>query len=121
MADAKKNNIKAPELLIEVIEITTELLVNSGHEPDDAYELARQLAKQFSMHFGGSFTYWPKGTFNGRATHCLDIEARHAEIKAAYNGRNAKDVMSEFSISKAMLHRIINQERHQDIASISEN
>jgi len=62
-------------------------------------EKQRMVDTMLRMQWGGQEVYVKK--------HNVDPEARALEIKAKYNGRNRKELMLEYNISRSQFYRFI--------------
>ena len=62
-------------------------------------EKQRIVDTMLRMQWGGQEVYVKK--------HNVDPEARALEIKAKYNGRNRKELMLEYNISRSQFYRFI--------------
>ena len=62
-------------------------------------EKQRMVDTMLRTQWGGQEVYVKK--------HNIDPEARALEIKAKYNGRNRKELMLEYNISRSQFYRFI--------------
>jgi Mor family transcriptional regulator len=62
-------------------------------------EKQRMVDTMLRTQWGGQEVYVKK--------HNVDPEARALEIKAKYNGRNRKELMLEYNISRSQFYRFI--------------
>lgn len=62
-------------------------------------EKQRMVDSMLRTQWGGQEVYVKK--------HNVDPEARALEIKAKYNGRNRKELMLEYNISRSQFYRFI--------------
>lgn len=62
-------------------------------------EMQRSIDTTIRAHWGGQEVYVKK--------HNVDPETRALEIKAKYNGRNRKELMLEYNISRSQFYRFI--------------
>lgn len=62
-------------------------------------EMQRSIDTSIRAQWGGQEVYVKK--------HNVDQEARAQEIKARYNGRNRKELMHEYDISRTQFYRFI--------------
>jgi Mor family transcriptional regulator len=62
-------------------------------------EMQRRVDTAIRTQWGGQEVYVKK--------HNVDPEARAVEIKAKYNGRNRKELMLEYNISRSQFYRFI--------------
>jgi len=62
-------------------------------------EKQRMVDAMLRTQWGGQEVYVKK--------HNVDPEARALEIKAKYNGRNRKELMLEYNISRSQFYRFI--------------
>ncbi|KAK0349277.1 hypothetical protein LTR94_033814, partial [Friedmanniomyces endolithicus] len=62
-------------------------------------EKQRMVDTMLRTRWGGQEVYVKK--------HNVDPEARALEIKAKYNGRNRKELMLEYNISRSQFYRFI--------------
>lgn len=62
-------------------------------------EMQRRVDADIRSQWGGQEVYVKK--------HNVDPEARALEINAKYNGRNRKELMLEYNISRSQFYRFI--------------
>ena len=62
-------------------------------------EKQRMVDAMLRTQWGGQEVYVKK--------HNVDLEARAVEIKAKYNGRNRRELMLEYNISRSQFYRFI--------------
>lgn len=85
------------------MEIIDELIETIGEEIGDA-EAAKRIVRRITRDFGGSQVYIPQERFAFRE----DFEA---EVYAAFNGSNYRELSRRFGISKTTAHSIIKDVR----------
>lgn len=62
-------------------------------------ELQRRIDADIRSQWGGQEVYVKK--------HNVDPEVRALEVRARYNGRNRKELMFEYNISRSQFYRFI--------------
>lgn len=62
-------------------------------------EKQRQIDAMLRLQWGGQEVYIKKSD--------IDAEARAEAVRAKYNGRNRKELMAEYNISRSQFYKII--------------
>lgn len=98
-----------PELLQDARDQVAAIARDHGLTDDAAAGLAHQVAEHLRRHWGGQLIYIPQGAR-------YDRERRADAIYERFDGRNAPELMREYSISKSEFYRIINTARTRAVA-----
>lgn len=83
---------------VHIQEAIYEVIRDSGMPDGIAIPLADLIASQLQLRHGKNYVYIPETTRNQTA-------ARDAAIHAMFNGRNIRDVMGSFYISKPTVYQ----------------
>lgn len=99
---------KGPELLIDMVERASHILMTQGGiDPKSAETLAIAFVNEIAKNWGGSYFYLPKGNWNGGELSCFELTDRDRKIFRAYRGKNRDEICTRFGISPQRLYQIV--------------
>lgn len=96
-----------PEILVAMADLFHRRMCNRL-PPDQAETLARELAEDIRINFGGGLIYIPKGS-------SYDRYQRDIDIWREFNGRNHFDLARKYHLGVAAIYDILARKhiRHQ--------
>lgn len=108
MSEADTAAVEYPELLADLADKLTEILVRRGIERDKAKEIGREAAEFVRTEWGGQLVYVPKGTL-------FALTQRDMEIWEAFNGHNHADLARKHGVTLQRIYQIVAAMREQEI------
>lgn len=97
-----------PELLIELIDHLTKVLIERGLDKKSAGVAALDCAEYLRKHWGGQPIYFPKGRLIG-------LSARDREIWDKWRGDNTHELCREYNLTLARLYQILKAMREEEV------
>jgi len=97
-----------PEILTDLADKLTEVLVKRGIEREQAQAIGHEAVEFVRREWGGQLLYVPKG-------RAFDLSQRDLEIWRKWNGRNAHELCREHGITLQRLYQVVATVREQEI------
>lgn len=98
-----------PEILLDLRDNLTEILVEAGAEPGKATDLAFAAAERIRKKWGGIAVYIPQGKD-------WELSKRDYEIYRRFDGTNKHLLCREYEISEQRLYQIVARVRAEEIS-----
>lgn len=97
-----------PEILIDLRDSLTELLIESGAAPLQAKDLAFAAAERIRKRWAGLAVYIPKG-------RDWELDQRDREIFRRFDGTNKHALCREFEITEQRLYQVVARVRAEEV------
>ena len=105
---AEETESKYPEILVDLRDNLTEILIEGGAEPIQAKDFAFAAAEKIRKKWQGLAVYIPKG-------RDWELSQRDMEIWRRFNGDNRHLLCREFEITEQRLYQIVARVRAEEI------
>lgn len=93
-----------PKVLFDVLEVLESLYIRQGMDEAVAHELAGKSTLEMARYFGGRQLYLPTG-------EKLERAIRDKYIFKVFNGKNADELATKFSVTTASIYRLHKEQR----------
>ncbi len=97
-----------PEILTELKEIVSEVLLNLGLDQDLTHQSAHKIAETVRQRWGGTPIYIPIG-------HEYILNQRDKEIWDKFNGHNHRELCHQYNMSLQRMYKIIGIQQQADL------
>lgn len=98
---------RGTQFFFDLVRLTTEALVATGIDAEQARKAALQVAEQARETYGGEQLYIPKGL-------ALVVSERDREIWRKYNGSNHFALAKEYNLTVRQIYSIIERVRAEE-------
>ena len=106
-SQAEEIESKYPEILSDLRDHLTEILIEAGAKQPQAEDLAGKAAESIRKKWGGLAVYIPKG-------RDWELTQRDYEIYRKFNGRNMHQICQEFGITEQRVYQIVARIRAEE-------
>jgi len=95
-----KKEVQYPELILDVFEMLTESLVNSGIDEKIAHTAASEASEMIIQHWAGASIYVP-------ANSSFKRSQRDEKIYKEFTGKNYTELGIKYGLSSVRIRKII--------------